>query len=145
MSEAVEATGKISELGTVAILLFFILLIVFGVGTTVRYLMKRLFDEEKGIITKLSNKHLEAVDKLISSTEANVQATKKIDSHVVRIDRMLSVSAEDFQKFRHVWIKYVKMLRKIAIHINIGDIVSEDLDRIETLLDSWDHPKVIDE
>ena len=139
INEVVDASGRLSEGGIVMILLAFIIVMVFGVGITIRYVMKRLFDEDKGLVTQLVNKIIESADELIKSTKENVSATRKIDSHIARIDSAMTNSIKDLDHFKRVWKRAVLVLNKISTHFGIQTLIQEDLERINEIFEQWEN------
>lgn len=138
ITEVVDASGRLSEGGIVVILLAFIITMIFGVGITIRYVMKRLFDEDRGLVTQLVNKIIESADQLIKSTRENVVATKKIESHVVRMDASMTSSMKDLEHFKRVWKRAVSVLKNITKHFGIESLVEEDIARINDIFEQWE-------
>ena len=156
--ELVTTAGRLSETGIVAILLFFLITLLTGIGVTVRYGMRRIFDETNGIATLWVREHIAIMNKLsdtmkenaaetnkLSDTmKENVRETKKIDSHVVRMAKMLEDSTSELSKFRYVWRHYIAALRKIIAYLGTTglieasklDGVDNDLARIGIVLDN---------
>jgi hemoglobin-like flavoprotein len=151
MSDALEASGRLSEIGMVGILLFFLMSVLFGIGVTVRYLMRRLFDEQNGIITRIATKMITAMDEQtralqqgVAATQANVVATNKVDSHVVKLGQKLDQTANNMEHFKMIWHRYLKILRAIAKKLGCFEEIESDLSHIEEALDRFSKPVVED-
>ena len=84
-------------------------------------------------------RHLEqlnsSLDALPRAIGENTEATKKLDSHVVRIVARMDSSDKQMKDFRLVWRRHVRVLREIAEGVGRAAEASEHLKFIETLLD----------
>lgn len=87
-----EELGQlISNYGIVPGLLIGMIVGVYLLG---RYVLRRLFDEEKGILTKSANKHIEFVDTVCESNKAATASLREIE-HRLRANNETLESVHD--------------------------------------------------
>lgn len=135
----VDSAGKLSEGGIVVILVSFILLILFGVGMTIRYVAKRLFDEQTGIISfwvvNWVKTNIESTKALPIAINDNAIAVRKVGSDVVKISRQLEAGSKEFRNMRIVARRQTHILVELAEAAGKGPQVMEHVSKIEQILD----------
>ncbi len=95
-------------------------ILVLAVGWSARVVFKRLFDENKGIVTKVANRHMLFVDSLDKSQQdvsesirANVAAEEKTHRVVgMHADALLSMAAATSKEVKHAVKPHIEAIRR---------------------------------
>lgn len=138
MSEAVDAAGKVSEAGVVAILVLFLLL-AFFIGVAVVY---RIFGNG-GIADRLVISHNTFLERMALSSERLADAVegvevanKKIESHVIKVMLRGSSQHAQIRTFARMWKHQTTISREMAKQIGAFDLVSREFDKIDALIEA---------
>lgn len=136
-----DAAGKLSESGIVAILLFLLLMFITGVGTTVWFILRRLF-RDGGVIPRLTDAHMkflekleDAVHELSTSVKESTTVATKVDSTVKKLQAAIAVTNVSLAHFRRVWRHHIKLLEISAKAAGVQEEAHPHLTAIERLLD----------
>ena len=135
LDEAVSAAGKLTESGVVAILMFFIICGFGIVGFALRYLFMRLLNKDDGLLTIGVSRVAAAMERLPIAVSENTEATRKVDSHVVKIVARMDHTGKQIRDFARMWRHNIDTQRAIARHLGVYEQVAAEMDRMEQLAD----------
>jgi hypothetical protein len=143
ISDMAEVSGKLTESGIVGILLFFLLLLLCGIGIFALAVYRQLFGtrDKDGLLQKMLannevflNRVAAAVEDVGKTSKENSDSARKIDSTVNKLYEFMRKSNIDIEQFCAVWRHYTRALRTITNKAGFTE-ANEHLDAIDKLLD----------